>query len=377
MRFQIDEIERAALDDPSEEVTLEAEETLLRDAAGHRDALAVAFAAIEGPAFDGVGTALSALADRQHFADLAARLRSAQAELGDIESELRFAGERIPDDPERLEAVEARRRQLRELQRKYGETLADVLAFAAGSRARVAELEGYEQRAAEHEASRATAASHAAAAALELSAARRAAAGRLGTAVTGFLRELAMPAAEVTVLVEPGEQGEDGADTVTFLLAPNPGEAPRPVVRAASGGELTRAMLALRLVLSEAPPTLVFDEVDAGIGGEAGTAVGRLLADLAQRHQVLCVTHLAQVAASADSQIVVAKREEEGRTLAGAAVVDGEARVSELSRMLAGVVDSAHARSHAVELLSTAHGTGHGTGHGSAGSTGSRRGGRR
>ena len=110
-------------------------------------------------------------------------------------------------------------------------------------------------------------------------------------------------------------------------------------------------MLALRLVLSEAPPTLVFDEVDAGIGGEAGSAVGRLLGDLGRRHQVLCVTHLAQVAAYADAQIVVEKQEERGRTVATVTPVAGEARVAELSRMLAGMVDSAHARSHAAELL--------------------------
>jgi DNA repair protein RecN (Recombination protein N) len=113
-------------------------------------------------------------------------------------------------------------------------------------------------------------------------------------------------------------------------------------------------MLALRLVLTEAPPTLVFDEVDAGIGGEAGSAVGRLLGDLGRRHQVLCVTHLAQVAAHADAQIVVEKQEERGRTVATVTPVAGEARVAELSRMLAGMVDSAHARSHAAELLQRA-----------------------
>src|SRR6185436_9750367 len=110
----------------------------------------------------------------------------------------------------------------------------------------------------------------------------------------------------------------------------------KPLAKAASGGELSRAMLALRLVLSEAPPTLVFDEVDAGIGGEAGIAVGRLLADLGLRHQVLCVTHLAQVAAFADAQVVVEKREEAGRTVASASLTDSSARVTELSRMLAG-----------------------------------------
>jgi len=141
---------------------------------------------------------------------------------------------------------------------------------------------------------------------------------------------------------------------VTFLLAPNPGEPPKPLARAASGGELSRAMLALRLVLTEGPPSLVFDEVDAGIGGEAGSAVGRLLADLADRHQVLCVTHLAQVAAHAQTQVAVEKVEDGGRTVARATVVDGDARVGELSRMLAGLGESDHARRHAAELLERA-----------------------
>ena len=144
---------------------------------------------------------------------------------------------------------------------------------------------------------------------------------------------------------------DDGADEVSFFLAPNPGESPRPLARAASGGELSRAMLALRVVLSEAPPTLVFDEVDAGIGGEAGTAVGRALAQLGGHHQVLCVTHLAQVAAFADTHLSVTKEASKGRTVARADLLLGEARVNEISRMLAGVEQSAHARRHAKELL--------------------------
>ena len=170
-----------------------------------------------------------------------------------------------------------------------------------------------------------------------------------------------MPAAMVTVAVEPGEATDDGTDRVTFLLAPNPGESARPLAKAASGGELSRAMLAARVVLTAAPPTLVFDEIDAGIGGEAGLAVGRLLATLGHRHQVLCVTHLAQVAAFADTQVVVEKAvdeqpagEQAPRTIARAAVVDGDDRVAELSRMLAGVGDSDHARRHAGELLESA-----------------------
>ena len=190
-----------------------------------------------------------------------------------------------------------------------------MIAYGADSATRLEELERYEERAAAIEARRAEAEDTASAAAAELGAARRDAAAPLARAIEVHLRELAMPHAVIDVVVEPGEPTDDGHDRVVYLLAPNPGETARPLARAASGGELSRAMLATRVVLSEAPPTLVFDEVDAGIGGEAGVAVGRLLQTLGSRHQVLCVTHLAQVAAFAGTQVVVEKSVEltEGR----------------------------------------------------------------
>jgi DNA repair protein RecN (Recombination protein N) len=143
----------------------------------------------------------------------------------------------------------------------------------------------------------------------------------------------------------------DPGDDVTFLLGANPGEAVLPLAKVASGGELARAMLALRLVLTDAPSTMVFDEVDAGVGGEAAQAVGGALAEVAQRHQVLVVTHLAQVAACARQQLGVRKVLDKGRTVAHAAVLEDEARVVEVARMLSGSPDSATARRHAEELL--------------------------
>lgn len=356
LRFQVEEIEAAGLDNPGEEVALEAEEALLADAAAHREALGVAYRALEGPVLEALGEAIGVLADRAPFRDLVDRLRAGQAEVAEVERELRLVSEGIPDDPGRLDEVRGRRRALRELQRKYGETLAEVLTFGETTRQRVAELEGYEERAGALEQRRQAADGRARDAARTLTGARRAAAGPLAGAVVEHLRELAMPKARLEVTLEPGPLTDDGADTVTFLLAPNPGEPPKPLARAASGGELSRAMLALRLVLTEGPASLVFDEVDAGIGGEAGTAVGRLLADLADRHQVLCVTHLAQVAAYARTQVGVEKLEDGGRTVARAEVVAGEARVGELSRMLAGLGESDHARRHAAELLERAAG---------------------
>ena len=160
-----------------------------------------------------------------------------------------------------------------------------------------------------------------------------------------------MPRARLEVAVD----GPDPADDVRFLLGANPGEPVLPLAKVASGGELARTMLALRLVLTEAPDTLVFDEVDAGIGGEAALAVGRSLAALGRRHQVLVVTHLPQVAAFADHQVVVSKEAEGGAApRPGAVAVDGDARTRELSRMLSGLADSGSGRRHATELLEAA-----------------------
>jgi DNA repair protein RecN (Recombination protein N) len=354
LRFQVDEIEAAGVEDSSEDVALEAEEALLDDAAAHRDALLGAHADVEGLALDAVGRARQRIGDRAPFAELTERLRAAEADLADVSAELRTAGEGVADDPVRLEEVRARRKMLRELTRKYGATLAEVLAYADETRARIESLQSHDQQSAELEAARAQADARAQAAARALSAARQAATGPLAKAVAATLVDLAMPAARFEISIEPGEATDDGIDDVTFLVSANAGEPLRPLARVASGGELSRAMLAVRVVLTLAPPTLVFDEVDAGLGGETGGAVGRRLGQLGVDHQVLCVTHLAQVAAYADAQVVVEKREQGGRTVATAERVSGDQRVAELSRMLAGVGESRHARSHAAELLDAA-----------------------
>jgi DNA repair protein RecN (Recombination protein N) len=360
LRFQRHEIDDARLDDPGEDEQLAELEARLADAGAIRDALGAAYAALEDGALDAVGTAVAALGSRRADPELAARLTALQAETADLARELRVAAEAVEDDPMRADEVRNRRRLLRDLTRKYGESLAEVMAYRDEVASRLELLESYEARAAalERERARAEAEQHAATGAL--TAARASVAAPLAREIEGRLRELAMPRAGVEVLVEPGEPGEGGADRVTILLAPNPGETARPLARAASGGELARTMLAVRVVLSHAPPTLVFDEVDAGIGGEAGTAVGRMLAELGRSHQVFCVTHLAQVAACASAQVVVGKHVERvdgrERTVARAATVEGEARVGELSRMLGGLGESAHARRHAEELLAGAVG---------------------
>ena len=361
LRFQLGELDAAGLEDPDEDAALEAAEDTLADAAAHRDAAAMAYESLAGErgAVDAVGQAMEAIAGRRPFAVVDARLRSLQAELADAASDLRQAGDAILEEPERLEEIRARRRLLRDLCRKYGERLSDVMAFESEARTRLAELESHGVRVEALEGERQVAMEAAGKAAARVAGARRKAAPALAARVQDHLRALAMAGARLEVTVE----GPGPADDVEFLLAANRGSPLLPLAKVASGGELARAMLAARLVLTgagggraqdDAPPTLVFDEVDAGVGGEAALAVGRALANLAGEHQVLVVTHLPQVAAFADHQVVVAKDDRNGTTVASARAVAGTDRVVELSRMLSGQPASDTARDHAEELLATA-----------------------
>jgi DNA repair protein RecN (Recombination protein N) len=272
------------------------------------------------------------------------------AELDDTAAELRRAAESFEEDPEELARVRARRQQLIELRRKYGETIEDVIRFGEEAGARLAELRGRDDEVAALTAEMDAALASERTAAAKIAKARRAAAPDAGNAVERHLQALALARATLSINVE----GEPPADDVAFMFCANPGEAPLPLRKVASGGELARVMLALRLVLTSGPPTMVFDEVDAGIGGEAAVAVGQALGALGQERQVLVVTHLPQVAAFADAQVQVVKQDEGERVVALAARLDDNDRVVELSRMLAGDSDSAAARKHAKELLAAA-----------------------
>ena len=354
LRFQLDEIESAEIVDPMEDEGLSNEVAVLADAEAHREALAVAVASLDTAARDAFGDVASALDDRPPFAAFAARAESLRVELDELVRDLRAASEGMQANPERLDALQHRRGRLADLRRKYGATLEQVLAFGMQARARLDDLESSEERRSALLDRRARHEADATSAAVRLHEVRRAASGPLAEAVAGHLVDLALPHARFEVGVEKAEPGEDGADAIELGFTANPGEPPRPLAKVASGGELSRTMLALRVVLTAGPPTLLFDEVDAGIGGEAGSAVGRLLARLGETHQVLCITHLAQVAAFADAQVVVDKRVAGDRTVADARTVVDTERVVELSRMLAGVGESRHARDHAAELLAAA-----------------------
>ena len=355
LRYQLAEIDGAAVEGPGEDERLEEAESLLADAAAHRDAARAAVALLDGdgPVADGLGRALAALAGRSPFEELVDRLAGAEAEVSDLAAEVRARAEDIDENPEALALLRERRQTLAGLRRKYGSSLSEVFEFADAAAERLAQLENREERASDLDRRRSAVAEAVAAEQSRVRRERAAAAPRLAAAVQSHLRDLAMAAARVEVAVE-GAAGE----RVEFLLAANPGHEPRPLARVASGGELARAMLALRLVLISGPPTLVFDEVDAGVGGAAAHAVGRSLAALAGAHQVVVVTHLAQVAAHADHHVLVEKSRggAGGAPSTGLRVLGSRGREIELSRMLSGSPHSASARRHARELLAAAAG---------------------
>jgi len=240
-----------------------------------------------------------------------------------------------------------------ELRRKYGETIPEVLAFADACGRELADLQGLDARRDELSARISSAEMELAEVAAEVGRRRRKAAPELSRRVAEILGDLALPNAVVVVSVEDTRDLPAAGEAVEIRLSTNRDTEPGPLAKVASGGELSRVMLALRLVLSGGPPTMVFDEVDAGVGGRAATSVGAALAHLGDAHQVLVVTHLAQVAASARYQVAVDKQHGRNTTETMLRPVQGDERVVEISRMLSGSPDSATAREHAQELLSS------------------------
>jgi DNA repair protein RecN (Recombination protein N) len=354
VRYQVGELSDADLREPDEDERLAGREELLANATAHRESAAAALEALveDDGARDRLSEALTQLDGREPFAEPLARLKNLMAELDDLADSVRSLGDAIEDDPEELDHVLARRRHLRELCRKYGDDLAAVMAERDALESRLKELEEHDVLAADLDRRHQEAVELLSRARAEVLAARRAAAPDLAAAIEANLPELAMPKARMGIEVG----GDDGGE-VSFQLAANPGSPLLPLSRVASGGELARAMLALRSVLSEAPPVLVFDEVDAGIGGQAGFAVGRSLSDLGDRHQVLVVTHLPQVAAFADAHLAVEKRQGDDETVSEVRFLGDDGRLTELARMLSGQPDSATAREHAGELVAEAMAT--------------------
>jgi DNA repair protein RecN (Recombination protein N) len=301
---------------------------------------------------------------------LSARLDGLMAAASDVGAELAAYRDGLEADPARLDRVEARRAALSGLLRRYGENIAAVLEWAQSARGRLDELDVSDDALARLTEERDELARQAGVLAAQLSAQRRVAAEKLAEAITAELAALAMAAARIFIEVRPRAPqagaaeltvdgqlvaaGRTGVDEVEMLLRPTPDSTALPLGRGASGGELSRVMLAIEVCLAgtDPVPTMVFDEVDAGVGGRAAAELGRRLARLACDHQVIVVTHLAQVAAFADCHLVVAKpvAGDSGLSRTDVRVVTGGDRVAELARMLAGT-DSATAREHAAELL--------------------------
>jgi DNA repair protein RecN (Recombination protein N) len=274
--------------------------------------------------------------------------------------ELAAYAREVDADPARQAEVEERRQAISALKRRYGPELDDVLAWWAAAEESVSAVDGADARVGELTAEVEALRTRVVSGAAELTAQRGAAGERLGSAVTAELHDLAMPDAAIAVEIgtrsDPEEYTADGADTVTMLLTPHSGSEARPLGKGASGGELSRIMLAIEVVLAgvDSVPTFVFDEVDAGIGGRVAVEVGRRLARLARTSQVIVVTHLPQVAAFADQHVVVTKDGSGQVTASSVVVVDGPERVRELVRMLSGLEDSQSGAEHAAELLALA-----------------------
>jgi len=352
LQFQCDEIESSRIANPDEDLALSQEEDKLTDVVRHQESLQkiVSLLSDDGAVVDLLGEAVSAMAPVASLPALFERLRSLAAEAKDVADTVRDAAEGSEHDPARLEEIRLRRQSLRDLMRKYGDSLSDVMAFGAEARERLNELLGYAERVSELEKAKAVALRDLAKCQKEVGNARREVAPKLATAVQKRLRQLALPNATVQVAV--GDIDSDPAgESVVFMLAANPGSAPQPIAKVASGGELARVMLALRLVLTGDPATMVFDEVDAGIGGEAAVAVATALRELGNDHQVIAVTHLAQVAASAHGQVAVSKSVKGGKTFGAATRVAENERATEIARMLSGGVADESANAHARDLL--------------------------
>ena len=356
LAFQVDEIEASAPVDGEEEALLR-ERNVLEHAESVREACASAYDALsEGDrnAADLAGEALDRLRRAPGAAEaLAAQieaLESAVAQLSDAAREVRNLAESVESDPARLAEIEDRVELLRRLKRKYGGSETAVLAFAEDARAQLERIETADEHRQELERALAEASRRAGALAVELSEAREQAATALQEAVAEELREVGLERASFDIAVEreeaddglPAPDGQryifwgSGIDRVTFAARTNLGEESRPLSKVASGGETSRMMLALNSVLQTASgaPSLVFDEIDAGIGSRAGEVVGRKLWAVGRRAQVLCVTHLPQIAAWADTHFRVGKAEQDGRTYSGAESLSGEGRAEEIAGML-------------------------------------------
>jgi DNA repair protein RecN (Recombination protein N) len=359
-QFQRSEIENAGLRS-GEDVELEAERRVQQNAGRLLETAGAAFEAL----YESPESALSVVKSVARKLDDLAKidgqmgamkqsLEPALIAIQDVSYSLRDYLGRVEANPARLEEIETRLATLEKLKRKYGGSVDQILLFLEDAVRRIAEVETAGERLENLQRERNKLAAEYERAAAELTAARRAAALELAKRVEAELKPLAMERTVFKIQIEPAPWSETGADRVEFLVSPNAGEEPRPLERVVSGGELSRIALALKTCLvgskSAAVRTLVFDEIDSGIGGRAAEGVARRLKALAEENQVLCVTHLAQIACFADHHYRVGKFERAGRTMAEIEELDSAASVEEIGRMLSGQKLTPEALRHAAEL---------------------------
>ena len=341
--FQKQEIESANLK-PGEDTELDQELRVLANVVKLKEQAGSAFEALqEGPesSMSLLGVSIKRLTELRRIDEsldpILDSLKSASAAMDDASRELSRYLDKLEADPGRLQVVETRIAEIDKLRRKYGHTVADILAFFEQVSDDLALVEGADVRRDELKKLTTQYREQYRTAAAELTAKRRKAADRLAAKVVSELKDLNMERSRFVITLDAAEWGPNGADDIRFLISTNLGEEPRPLEKVASGGELSRLALALKVSLAaQGGRTMVFDEVDAGIGGSAAEQVGKKLKMLAETNQLLCVTHLAQIAAFGDHHYSVSKQESKGRTHSVVVELEGEARVKEVARMIGG-----------------------------------------
>lgn len=353
-RLEFEELEKAHLSAPDEDQAIKDEINFLSNAQQYMEGLSKAYQlAIEASdgesAMDLLGNAKRSLGHLP-YPLLTERLEELILGLREVGRDISVEIERLDSDPSRLEQLHQRLQLLNHLKRRYGDTLDEVIKYRDHLDRRILELSSFELLAQEIESEIASLEKKISVEERRIFDIRRQMSKEFSDQVRSTLQKLAMPQADFAVELGNSPTG----NPVTFLFSSNPGEKMASIAKVASGGELSRIMLALRQLSTASVPTIVFDEVDAGIGGQSALAVGQALAELAAKTQILVVTHLAQVAAFARSQVALSKHIIEGRTITSAKRVNSEERVAELARMLSGHKDSEKARAHARELLSDA-----------------------
>lgn len=366
LRYGVDEIKAAALR-PGEEEEAEAQLRIIGQAEkifAHTEAFTEAVAESSGGALKSLRSGLQALRHLsgvdERLAGSLARFEAAFYELEDVAGDVQdFAG-KLSFDPETLETLQARLHQIRRLESKYGETVEDVLKYAAAAEVRISELENFDTACEALEKEQKQLEAEVLRQAVELSRIRRKGAAELEEKIQSMLRPLGMKKAIFKVRLDQkfNDQGQpictvNGFDTPVFCIAPNEGEALKPLSAIASGGELSRILLSVKSVFVSVDniETMLFDEVDSGVGGEVALTIASRLEEIASKKQVLCITHSASIAARAEHHILIRKEGVDGRTVTRLEPVGGESRVSEIARMLAGNASADISLTHARELL--------------------------